>query len=320
MRTNPLVEISRLRYVTERYPHMQGLRVVLLSLPLFGSGTWRAGWLSGVPGLTDRPRAWWWATLAVAVAVSYPIRAWYRRRWGLPALKLMRTGAVTLVASFAGILILVAFQPDHWVMSMPALFLGLTLIGLGAAERGFRWHYLIIGALWVGYSQLSRFGVSEHIQDVSLDYLIGLGFLVGGLGDHWALTRTLERQGEKPTMSPLNDAHDADEEVPLDRAVHAPARLKILAVLDACRSADFLFLQSTTGLTQGNLSSHLLRLESEGLVVIEKSFKGKRTYTTASLTEEGRKRFREHWRQLDAIRKPASAWRSLFRRRAPAAS
>jgi DNA-binding transcriptional ArsR family regulator len=60
----------------------------------------------------------------------------------------------------------------------------------------------------------------------------------------------------------------ADEQLALDRLVHEPGRLAILTVLSSVSDADFLFLQRTTGLTKGNLSSHLAKLEDGGLVAI----------------------------------------------------
>ena len=74
------------------------------------------------------------------------------------------------------------------------------------------------------------------------------------------------------------------DELVLDRLIHEPARLAILTVLSSVRAADFVFLQRMTGLTQGNLSSHLTKLEEAGLIRIEKSFVGKRPNTSASLT------------------------------------
>ena len=50
----------------------------------------------------------------------------------------------------------------------------------------------------------------------------------------------------------------------LDKVVHEPARLKILAYLSVVKSADFVFLLSRTGLTYGNLSSHMSKLEEAG--------------------------------------------------------
>lgn len=74
----------------------------------------------------------------------------------------------------------------------------------------------------------------------------------------------------------------------LDRVIHEPARLAIMTVLYAAGEADFLYLQHECGLTQGNLSSHLARLEEAGYVKIEKTFKGKYPLTICRLTRSGR--------------------------------
>jgi DNA-binding MarR family transcriptional regulator len=91
----------------------------------------------------------------------------------------------------------------------------------------------------------------------------------------------------------------------IDRTIHEPARLAIMTALTACKSADFLFLQRLTGLTAGNLSSHLMKLESSSLVWIDKQIAGKRTHTTIGLTEMGRKAIQQHWDQLEALRNHA---------------
>ena len=65
----------------------------------------------------------------------------------------------------------------------------------------------------------------------------------------------------------------------LDRVVHEPARLRILMLLSAVDETDFKFLQSTLGLTNGNLSSHMNRLDQAGYVRILKGFVGKVTQT-----------------------------------------
>jgi DNA-binding MarR family transcriptional regulator len=95
------------------------------------------------------------------------------------------------------------------------------------------------------------------------------------------------------------------EQPQLDRLVHEPGRLAILTVLSSVTDADFLFLQRTTGLTKGNLSSHLTKLEDAGLVKIDKRFIGKKPNTNVSLTAEGRKRIAEHWEQLEQLRRLA---------------
>ena len=89
----------------------------------------------------------------------------------------------------------------------------------------------------------------------------------------------------------------------VDRLVHEPARLSVLTALDACRSADFMFLQALTGLSTGNLSLHLSKLEAGGLIAIEKTFVRKRPRTLVRLTKEGTTAIRAHWRSLDKSRK-----------------
>lgn len=74
----------------------------------------------------------------------------------------------------------------------------------------------------------------------------------------------------------------------VDRVVHEPARLMILAILAVVESADFLFLMQQTGLTRGNLSSHLSKLEAVGYVAIEKMFVDKIPRTLVHLTDSGR--------------------------------
>jgi DNA-binding transcriptional ArsR family regulator len=103
--------------------------------------------------------------------------------------------------------------------------------------------------------------------------------------------------------------HPFEQLAGLDRLVHEPARLSILTALSACKSADFLFLQRLTGLSKGNLSSHLSKLEEGGLVKIEKSFDGKIPKTTASMTSDGRKQLERHWNNLERIRKEATRWK-----------
>ena len=89
----------------------------------------------------------------------------------------------------------------------------------------------------------------------------------------------------------------------IDRVVHEPARLSLLTALSACESADFLYLQRLTGLSKGNLSSHLAKLEGAGLVQIDKRFVGKVPQTIARLTNEGRTAIERYWQQVDLLRK-----------------
>jgi len=92
----------------------------------------------------------------------------------------------------------------------------------------------------------------------------------------------------------------------VDRVIHEPARLLIVALLSAVHGADFLFLQRETGLTKGNLSSHLSRLEQAGYIRIEKGFRGKIPQTACSLTPAGRTAFKAYRTQMKrAVTGPA---------------
>jgi DNA-binding transcriptional ArsR family regulator len=84
----------------------------------------------------------------------------------------------------------------------------------------------------------------------------------------------------------------------VDRLLHEPSRTIIVAILAAVESADFLYLQRETGLTKGNLSVHLSKLEEAGYVNIEKTYRGKVPLTLCCLTEDGRKAFDEYRKQL----------------------
>ena len=85
----------------------------------------------------------------------------------------------------------------------------------------------------------------------------------------------------------------------IDRVVHSPARLMILAYLAAVDSADFIFLMNQVNLTRGNLSSHLKALEEAGYVGIQKEFVDKIPRTLIRLTETGRKAFQNYRETLN---------------------
>jgi DNA-binding transcriptional ArsR family regulator len=84
----------------------------------------------------------------------------------------------------------------------------------------------------------------------------------------------------------------------LDRLIHEPARLLIVTILSSVESADFLFLQRETGLTKGNLSAHLSKLEDAGYVKIQKTFKGKLPLTVCKLTATGTRAVTQYRQQL----------------------
>ncbi len=86
----------------------------------------------------------------------------------------------------------------------------------------------------------------------------------------------------------------AREDEGADRLIHEPARRVIMTILHATDSADFLYLLRETGLSKGNLSSHLAKLEAGGYVAIEKTFRGKVPLTICRMTDAGKAAFRRY--------------------------
>lgn len=89
----------------------------------------------------------------------------------------------------------------------------------------------------------------------------------------------------------------------VDRIIHEPARLLIMTILHMAEKADFLFLLNETGLTKGNLSTHLTKLESAGYVEIEKTYRGKVPQTLCSLTSSGQEAFEKYRKQINQFLK-----------------
>ena len=87
----------------------------------------------------------------------------------------------------------------------------------------------------------------------------------------------------------------------INRLIHEPARLMIISLLYVSESGDFTFLMRRTGLTWGNLSSHMSKLEDAGYIRVEKEFKGKRPNTMLSLTEAGQAAFRAYREKMQAM-------------------
>jgi DNA-binding MarR family transcriptional regulator len=84
----------------------------------------------------------------------------------------------------------------------------------------------------------------------------------------------------------------------LDRVIHEPGRLMLVALLYAVEQCDFLYLQHETEMNKGTLSSHLSRLEEAGYVEVVKTYRGKVPQTLLHLTDAGRKAFEEYRRKL----------------------
>lgn len=84
----------------------------------------------------------------------------------------------------------------------------------------------------------------------------------------------------------------------IDRLIHEPLRYVLMAYLYVVEVADFLFLLRQTGMTWGNLSAHLGKLEAAGYVGVEKEFLGKKPHTIVRLTDQGRNAFEQYRRNM----------------------
>jgi DNA-binding transcriptional ArsR family regulator len=87
----------------------------------------------------------------------------------------------------------------------------------------------------------------------------------------------------------------------IDRMVHEPARYQILSVLFVLESADFQFIQNQTGLTKGNISSHMSKLEDAGYIKVVKEFIGRKPHTMMKITKKGKKAFEQYRKMMTGI-------------------
>lgn len=97
------------------------------------------------------------------------------------------------------------------------------------------------------------------------------------------------------------DSTGIGEVMALNRLVHEPARLLILAVLANAKQVEFTFLEKMSGLSKGNLSSHMSKLEAGGLIVVTKRFRGKRPLTELHITAAGRKALADYRQSLALV-------------------
>ena len=100
------------------------------------------------------------------------------------------------------------------------------------------------------------------------------------------------RQARDLELKPLAD---------IDPLIHTPARLMVMTNLYVVDSVDFVFLKRVTGLSWGNLSKHLSRLEEAGYLMMEKTFQGKKPNTMIRLTDRGREAFQEYKDKLQQV-------------------
>lgn len=93
----------------------------------------------------------------------------------------------------------------------------------------------------------------------------------------------------------------SSDDVEIDKLIHEPARLKIMSQLYVVEEADFIFLMRQTGLTWGNLSSHMSKLEAADYIEVRKEFLDKKPHTILKLTSKGRDAFRNYRSAIDQV-------------------
>jgi len=87
----------------------------------------------------------------------------------------------------------------------------------------------------------------------------------------------------------------------VDKLIHEPSRLMILTILNAVEKADFVYLQRETGLTRGNLSAHLTKLNDGRYINIQKTFNGKIPQTICQITVDGKTAFQKYTEYLKNV-------------------
>jgi len=96
----------------------------------------------------------------------------------------------------------------------------------------------------------------------------------------------------------MNEPIKPDE---IDAVIHERVRLSIVAALAVSPQLSFNELKEMLGLTDGNLSAHSRTLDEAGYIVVEKSFRGRRPYTSMQLTAKGRRAFNKYLKTLRQI-------------------
>lgn len=192
-------DVLRSRFVTARYPQLQGLRLIPLAIVFLVSALWRVGAFE-LPAEHSQyaPRVWFAAGVAMAIGVSFVIRRWYNRTLGTIGQRAAHNGAVPIVATTGLAAAATWLQVSlGWRLPLAAIVVGGALVAIGAREYRWRPHYVAAGAALLMYVVLPASGLPAHVLDATFDGVIALTLLIVGIGDHILLTNTLRPPTEK---------------------------------------------------------------------------------------------------------------------------
>ena len=182
------MDLDRVRFVTQRYPQLQGLTQLPLATLFLTSAMWRSGWFG--PSLQSGPRPaaiWFFAGLASAVILECAIRAWYTRTFGFVS---------PLPGGVRPLDILIGFATALWVdeqlygpVPVLSLFIAAALLCVGIAYGATQRHYLAVAFVWIVMT-LAAFQSSN--APAVLDLSTALCLVIAGVGDHRLLRQTLQ--------------------------------------------------------------------------------------------------------------------------------
>ncbi len=183
-------QLDRIRYITEHYEQLQGLRLLPLSVPFVVAAWWNL--LPSTKPTAVSSRTVELILLAVAVAASFPIRAYYRREFGLvPALP-WRSGVLPLVGYLALLVLAeVIREVAAWPLPLPLIVMAILLVRLGLQAGGLRQHYVWIACGCFVFMALGQWSAPPNVRAMELDLLMAGGVVTAAIGDDRVLRRAL---------------------------------------------------------------------------------------------------------------------------------
>ena len=183
-------QLDRIRYITEHYDQLHGLRLLPLSVPFLLAAWWDV--MPSTKPSAVAAHAAEFTLVVLAIAVSFPIRTYYRHRFGrVPALP-WRSGVVPLVGHCALLVgAEVAREWAGWQFPLPLLVLAVLLARLGLQVGQLRRHYLWLAGVCLVAMAVSPFHLPPTVRALEFDLLIAGGLMTAAIGDHHVLRQAL---------------------------------------------------------------------------------------------------------------------------------